>query len=55
VASDGSHVPVAFETLCLHGDTPGSTVLAARIRHELHALGVGVSAPNSPGADIIPP
>jgi UPF0271 protein len=55
VASDGSHVPVAFETLCLHGDTPGSTVLAARIRHELHALGVSVSAPNSAGADIIPP
>jgi UPF0271 protein len=55
VASDGSHLPVAFETLCLHGDTPGSTVLAARIRHELHALGVSVSAPNSPGADIIPP
>jgi len=55
VASDGSRVPVAFETLCLHGDTPGSSVLAARIRRELHALGVSVSAPRSPGADIIPP
>ena len=52
VAGDGSHLPVAFETLCLHGDTPGSTVLAARIRHELHALGVSVSAPRSLGADI---
>ncbi|TMF15834.1 MAG: LamB/YcsF family protein [Chloroflexi bacterium] len=55
VASDGSRVPVAFETLCLHGDTPGSSVLAARIRRQLHALGVSVSAPRSPGADIIPP
>src|SRR5207237_74007 len=50
VASDGSHVPVTFETLCLHGDTPGSSVLAARIRRELHVLGVSVSAPHSPGA-----
>jgi len=52
VASDGSRLPIAFETLCLHGDTPGSAVLAARIRQELHALGVSVSAPASPGADI---
>ena len=50
VASDGSHVPIAFETLCLHGDTPGSALLAARIREELSALGVSVSAPRSPGA-----
>jgi UPF0271 protein len=55
VANDGSRLPVAFETLCLHGDTPGSAVLAARIRRELEALGVSVSAPPSPGVDIIPP
>ena len=55
VVSDGSHVPVAFETLCLHGDTPGSAVLAARVRQELGALGVSVSAPRSPGADILRP
>jgi UPF0271 protein len=52
VASDGSHVPIAFETLCLHGDTPGAPVLAARIRGELRALGVSVCAPRSLGADI---
>ena len=52
VASDGSRVPVAFETLCLHGDTPGSVLLATRIRQELHALGVSVSAPVSLRADI---
>jgi UPF0271 protein len=49
VASDGSDVPIAFETLCLHGDTPGSAGLAARIRRELSALGVRVSAPHSAG------
>lgn len=53
VASDGSHVPIAFETLCLHGDTPGSALLAARIRKELSALGVSVSAPRWPGAATI--
>jgi UPF0271 protein len=55
VASDGSRAPVAFETLCLHGDTLGSAVLAVRIRQELSALGVSVSAPRSPGADILRP
>jgi UPF0271 protein len=52
VANDGSHVPIAFETLCLHGDTPGAPTLAARIRRELRALGVTVSAPPSLDADI---
>jgi UPF0271 protein len=55
LASDGSRLPVAFETLCLHGDTPGSAMLATRIRKELSALGVGVSAPRSPGADSLRP
>jgi 5-oxoprolinase (ATP-hydrolysing) subunit A len=54
LASDGSRVPVAFETLCVHGDTPGSAALAARIRRELSALGVSVSAPPSPGVDTLP-
>ncbi|HVS05001.1 MAG TPA: 5-oxoprolinase subunit PxpA [Candidatus Dormibacteraeota bacterium] len=55
IASDGSHLPIAFETLCLHGDTPGSAALAARIRQELSALGVAVSAPRSPGAATLRP
>jgi UPF0271 protein len=53
-ARDGSRLPIAFETLCLHGDTPGSALLAARIRQELTALGVSVSAPRSPGDRTIP-
>jgi UPF0271 protein len=52
VASDGSHLLIAFETLCLHGDTPGSALLAARVRQELQALGVSVCAPRSPGTTI---
>ncbi|MEA2635623.1 MAG: 5-oxoprolinase (ATP-hydrolyzing) subunit [Chloroflexota bacterium] len=44
-ASDGSRVAVSFGTLCVHGDTPGAVTLARRIRQELGALGVTVSAP----------
>jgi 5-oxoprolinase (ATP-hydrolysing) subunit A len=54
-ANDGSRVAVAFETLCLHGDTPGSADLAARVRQELGRFGVSVSAPRSVGVDTLPP
>ncbi len=53
--NDGSRVAVAFETLCLHGDTPGSAGLAARVRQELSQLGVSVSAPRLVGVDTLPP
>jgi 5-oxoprolinase (ATP-hydrolysing) subunit A len=44
-AGDGSTVAVSFETLCVHGDTPGAAALARRIRQELGSLGVSVSTP----------
>jgi 5-oxoprolinase (ATP-hydrolysing) subunit A len=54
VSGDGSRVPVTFETLCLHGDTPGSPALAGRVRQELAALGVTISAPPLLGVDTLP-
>jgi len=54
LTADGTRVPVAFETLCLHGDTPGSPALAVRVRAELAALGLTVCAPRSPGVDTLP-
>jgi 5-oxoprolinase (ATP-hydrolysing) subunit A len=51
VASDGSRVRLAFESLCLHGDTPGSPKLAARVRGEMAALGVTVAARSRPARD----
>jgi len=48
LAGDGSRAAVSFGTLCVHGDTPGATTLARRIRQELESLGVSVSAPASP-------
>ncbi len=44
VAVDGTAVPVAADTLCLHGDTPGAATLAAAVRARLAADGVEVRA-----------
>ena len=43
-ALDGSVVPLAVETICVHGDTPGAADLAARIRAALIASGIKVTA-----------
>jgi UPF0271 protein len=44
VAIDGSTVPLDADTICVHGDTPGSDQLAAKIRAGLEAAGVTVKA-----------
>ncbi len=44
VATDGSIVALEADTICVHGDTPGSDVLASRIRAGLEAAGVTVKA-----------
>lgn len=55
VSSDGRRARVSFETLCLHGDTPGAPALAARVRQELDSLGVDVSAPPTVASRDSPP
>ena len=44
VATDGSVVKLDADTMCVHGDTPGSDDLAAKIRAGLEAAGVTVKA-----------
>ena len=44
VASDGSRVTLDADTICVHGDTPGSDDLAAKIRAAFEAAGVAVRA-----------
>ena len=44
VAIDGSIVQLEADTMCVHGDTPGSDDLAAKIRAGLEAAGVTVKA-----------
>lgn len=43
-AVGGRIVPVAAETICIHGDSPGAVQLALRIRGELAAAGIAVRA-----------
>jgi UPF0271 protein len=43
-AIDGSRVPLALDTICVHGDTPGAADLAARIRAALSEAGIEVKA-----------
>jgi UPF0271 protein len=54
-ASDGSRLRIAFQSLCVHGDTPGAASLAARVREQLAACGVSLSAPRLLGIDTLPP
>lgn len=44
VATDGSWIPVAASSICIHGDTPGSAVLARRVRDALADAGIGLES-----------
>jgi UPF0271 protein len=44
LASDGSEVPVAAQTICIHGDTPGAPRIAAEVAKTLRQAGVKLSA-----------
>jgi UPF0271 protein len=39
---DGATIPLEADTICVHGDTPGAALLAARIRQALEAAGVDI-------------
>jgi UPF0271 protein len=47
-AEDGSDVPLAMDSLCLHGDTPGAVALARALRSAIEARGWCI-APFAPG------
>lgn len=41
-AIDGSSIPMDAESICVHGDTPGSVAMAAAVRSGLESAGVAV-------------
>jgi UPF0271 protein len=43
VASDGTRIAVAAQTLCLHGDTPGAARIARAVRERLEGAGVKIA------------
>lgn len=44
IASDGSEVPVDAQTICIHGDTPGSVQIAAAVARALRGGGVTLTS-----------
>ncbi len=48
IASDGTRIAIAADTLCVHGDRPDAALFAHRLRQALQAASVRVSAPSSP-------
>lgn len=44
VASDGSELAVAADTVCLHSDTPGALAIARTVKQELESAGVLIRA-----------
>jgi 5-oxoprolinase (ATP-hydrolysing) subunit A len=42
LATDGSDIDLEIDTICLHGDTPGSVQLARALRTGLEQAGVAV-------------
>ena len=43
IAWDGSEVPLAAQTLCIHGDTPGAPKIAAAVADALRGASVTIS------------
>ena len=43
VAVDGTVVPVAARSVCIHGDTPDAVALARTVRSALEVAGVDIT------------
>ncbi|HZT38009.1 MAG TPA: 5-oxoprolinase subunit PxpA [Bryobacteraceae bacterium] len=40
IASDGSEIPIAADTICIHGDTPGAAKIAEAVARTLREAGL---------------
>ena len=47
-AEDGTRLPVAIDSVCVHGDTPGAVAMARRVREALEAAGATVAPFSGP-------
>jgi UPF0271 protein len=45
VSLNGKRVPVAADTLCLHGDQPNAVVFAKKLRETFAQKGIQIAAP----------
>ncbi len=44
IAADGASVPVQADTICIHGDTPGASQIAAEIHRRFRQAGISIKA-----------
>ncbi|MDH4560798.1 5-oxoprolinase subunit PxpA [Pseudomonas sp. BN411] len=42
---DGQDIPIRFDSVCIHSDTPGALALVQRTRSRLEASGIAIRAP----------
>jgi UPF0271 protein len=42
IAADGSVVPLSAQTICIHGDTPGASEIAAAVHQRLKKAGIAI-------------
>ncbi|MCO6058759.1 5-oxoprolinase subunit PxpA [Pseudomonas sp. MOB-449] len=42
---DGQDIPIRFDSVCIHSDTPGALALVQRTRSRLEAAGIAIKAP----------
>jgi UPF0271 protein len=44
IANDGKEIPVSAQTICIHGDSPGASEIAATVARHLRYAGIVVRA-----------
>jgi 5-oxoprolinase (ATP-hydrolysing) subunit A len=44
VAASGKKIPIGFDTICVHGDTPTAVIMARAVRARLEGAGVALKA-----------
>jgi UPF0271 protein len=45
IATDGSRLDVAADTICIHGDSPGAVEIARAVRAALASAGIAIGSP----------
>ena len=42
ISNSGKRIPVAIDTVCVHGDNPAAVAMAGRVREKLEQAGIAV-------------
>ena len=42
ISNSGKRIPVAIDTVCVHGDNPAAVAMAGRVREKLEQAGIAL-------------